>query len=568
MLALPAAAAVLWAAAGCRQGGDPASAFPDTSLSDESRPGDGSAGGGEPSGGSIPGDPAPGNSQSESQLSSSPGGPSSENPSSGRPTSDNPASSTPPPDHSSSGSTLEVLNNGVKAGSAVLRAKTGVKHQVVKNFGVSGAWWSTGIGGRAAIDEILALLFTDRGIALNTYRQNVGGGREEGPLNDSRTGPDPWRAVPCPLKADGSIDITADANGWTVLQKIMALGTVEDVVLFMNSPPAGMTVNGKTYNPASGSNLRPACYNQYAVYCADVAEAYRKAGIPVRYVSPINEPQWQWSDGWQEGCHYEPEEALRLTRLVVAELNRRRLPVKISVNESAEYRDNRYTYQFYESLLSDSTVYPYLDHFAVHGYSANAQIRSDLYAWTQTIAGRLGKTALPVYQSEYAAWQADTNLSAAERLTMTATALHEDLTLLNVSSWDYFAAVARGADGLIVVNDTRPAYYAVTRHFWAIGNYSKFIKGYTRVDVEETGLPDGVMGSAYLAPDGRKLVFVAVNADAGDRTVTLSGLPAGCEGEVYETSMQRTCETAKGIMKADNGYVLPAQSVTTFVFPL
>ena len=272
-----------------------------------------------------------------------------------------------------------------------------------------------------------------------------------------------------------------------VLQKIMALGTVEDVVLFMNSPPAGMTVNGRTYNPASGSNLRPECYNQYAAYCADVTKAYLEAGIPVRYISPINEPQWQWNDGWQEGCHYAPEEALRLTRLVVAELNRRRLPVKISVNESAEYRDNRYTYQFYESLLSDSTIYPYIDHFAVHGYSADAQIRSDLYAWTRSAAGRLGKTALPVYQSEYAAWKADTNLSAAERLTMTARALHEDLTLMNVSSWDYFAAVARGADALIVVNDNRPEYYALTRHFWAIGNYSKFIKGYTRVEVEGPG---------------------------------------------------------------------------------
>ena len=46
---------------------------------------------------------------------------------------------------------------------------------------MSGAWWSTGIGDRSTMDEILALLFTDRGIALNTYRQNIGGGRAEGP---------------------------------------------------------------------------------------------------------------------------------------------------------------------------------------------------------------------------------------------------------------------------------------------------------------------------------------------------------------------------------------------------
>ena len=117
-----------------------------------------------------------------------------------------------------------------------------------------------------------------------------------------------------------------------------------------------------------------------------------------------------------------------------------------------------------------------------------------------------------------------------------------------------------------MVNDNRPEYYALTQHFWVIGNYSKFIKGYTRV--EGSGLTEGVMGSAYLAPDGKKLVFVAVNDTAADKTITLAGIPSGSRGEVYETSMQRTCETAKGVMLADNGYVLPAQSVTTFVFPL
>lgn len=88
------------------------------------------------------------------------------------------------------------------------------------------------------------------------------------------------------------------------------------------------------------------------------------------------------------------------------------------------------------------------------------------------------------------------------------------------------------------------------------------------MEVEGAGLPEGVMGSAYLAPDGKELVFVAVNDTAADKTVALAGLPAGSRGEVYETSMQRTCETARGIMLADNGYVLPAESVTTFVFQL
>lgn len=88
------------------------------------------------------------------------------------------------------------------------------------------------------------------------------------------------------------------------------------------------------------------------------------------------------------------------------------------------------------------------------------------------------------------------------------------------------------------------------------------------MDVEETGLPEGVMGSAYLAPDGKKLVFVAVNENAAGQTVTLAGVPEGAWSEVYETSMEHDCGTSRGFMKADNGYELPAQSVTTFVFQL
>ena len=463
----------------------------------------------------------------------------------------------------------EYLNGDVAKTEAVLKAEPNVKHQVVKNFGVSGAWWSTGIGDRAAMDEILELLFTDKGIALNTYRHNIGGGREGGPLADDKSGPDSWRAVPCPLTADGSIDIDADANAWTVLQKINALGTVDTVVLFMNSPPESMTVNGKTYGEAKGSNLRPDCYEAYAVFCVDVAEAVLNAGIPVKYISPVNEPQSQWDAGWQEGCHYTTDEILKLTKLIIAELNRRGLPVKVSVNESAQYGNREYVHDFYKTLLSDDEIYPYIDHIAAHAYFATDKIRAALYNWTNKVAGDLGKQALPVYQTEFAAWAPDNEALTVEgRITMTGRALYEDLTLLNVDSWDYFAAVARGPDSLIMVNDSDAGKYWPMKHMWAIGNYSKFIKGYTRVEVEETGMPEGVMGSAYLAPDGKKLVFVAVNESKADQTVTLAGVPEGSFSEVYETSMERDCGTAKGFMKADNGYVLPAQSVTTFVFQM
>ena len=114
---------------------------------------------------------------------------------------------------------MTCLNRQVEPAKAILRADPAVRHQTIRTFGASGAWWATGIGDSACMDEILAYLYTDQGIALNNYRHNVGGGREGGPLADDKSGPDSWRAVPCPLKADGRIDIGADDLRLSVRQQ-------------------------------------------------------------------------------------------------------------------------------------------------------------------------------------------------------------------------------------------------------------------------------------------------------------------------------------------------------------
>ena len=459
------------------------------------------------------------------------------------------------------------LNEHVRPGPAVIRVETGIRHQTIRTFGASGAWWSTGIGGWDTMDEILAYLHTGKGIALNNYRHNVGGGREGGPLADDKSGPDPWRAVPCPLQADGTIDVTADAGGWRVLRKVNALGTVDDITLFMNSPPESMTVNGKTYGSPTGSNLREDCLEAYAAFCADVTKAYLDAGIAVKYISPVNEPQSQWDAGWQEGCYFGPEAIFRLTRLLIRELSKRDLPVKVSINESAEMKNREYVYDFYRDLMADDTIYPHIDHFAAHGYHTDFAMKQELHRFALETAASLGREPLPINQTEWAAWHQTETLTPEKRLIMTGRSIYDDFTALCADTWEYFAAVGRGPDSLIVVSDSRPGEYELTRHFWGVGNYSKFIRGYTRVEVREEGVPDGILASAYIAPDDSRLVFVVVNETAVRADVTLAGMPAGCGADVYETSMERTCASRKGTMTPENGYPLPPHSVTTFVFP-
>ncbi len=150
---------------------------------------------------------------------------------------------------------------------------------------------------------------------------------------------------------------------------------------------------------------------------------------------------------------------------------------------------------------------------------------------------RWGKAPLPINQTEWAAWHQYETLDDERRLVMTGRVLYEDLTLLNVETWEYFAAVARGQDALIVVKDQDPDWFMTTRHFWALGNYSKFIKGYTRVGVDAPDAPEGVLASAYLSPDERQLVFVLVNETVHKQAVILEE----CDRSSAAWRMKRLC---------------------------
>ena len=44
---------------------------------------------------------------------------------------------------------MTCLNRQVEPAKAILRADPAVRHQTIRTFGASGAWWATGIGDSA-----------------------------------------------------------------------------------------------------------------------------------------------------------------------------------------------------------------------------------------------------------------------------------------------------------------------------------------------------------------------------------------------------------------------------------
>ncbi|MDE6517217.1 MAG: hypothetical protein K2L18_05135, partial [Acetatifactor sp.] len=222
-----------------------------------------------------------------------------------------------------------------------------ITYQTMESFGTSGAWWSQYVGGftedangtgGSTREDIARLLFDrEEGIGLTCYRYNLGAGSVE-----SRNGTftDIHRRAQCFETEAGVYDFSKDENAVWFLKQACELG-VEEVVLFCNSPLVRLTDNGLPHMSEGGSrsNLSPENYAAFATYCMDVTEHFVEEGIPVKFLSPINEPQWDWYNG-QEGCHYSTREVANVYLAFLDELeNRPELAgVKLSGPESGEWK--------------------------------------------------------------------------------------------------------------------------------------------------------------------------------------------------------------------------------------
>ena len=443
-----------------------------------------------------------------------------------------------------------VINQGQTPSGIGIAVDTTTTYQTIEGFGGSGCWWActSNFWNEENLDEALTLLYSpEYGLGLTTYRHNIGGGTPEGTALKT--------ATKCVEISPGVYDLTEDGPGIEVLYKIQSLG-VDYFTLFMNSPPARMTKNGDTRGDIDGkSNLKEDCYEEYAKFCADIVELYEAAGIPVKYLSPINEPQWSWGKEdsgqghYQEGCYYLHDEVLELDRLVAVELTQRGLDTKLSVPETAAWYDNSYSRMLVNYIMNTPELAEHIDHIAGHSYGATAEHKKSLANYYDSI-----DLPWPVHQTE---WSGDD-------MFLLSRTINEDLTLLNATLWEFWTLINPfpGGSGHLVSIDNVNKKVETHQQYFIMGNYSRFITGATRVDLTMDTQSDTLLGSAYIK-DGKTIVILTNEAES-EQTVSFAGLD-GQVAEAHETSNEYNLQYV-GDVDAAYGYTLPARSVTTFVF--
>lgn len=494
--------------------------------------------------------------------------------------------------------------------------------QEIDNFGASDAWsidptikkWISE-NRESDIESLADLLFsTDNGIGLSAWRFNVGAGSaEQG--SGSKIGDSKRRAELFVSSASGSVNTSKQSGQVRFLKEAYERG-VTDFIAFSNSPPTWATENGLAH-PGNGSgigstNLRSDQIDDYANFLVKVLQFLRgsSVGVPVNYISPINEPTWAWEGQSQEGNRYNVDDMKAVYENLHSALNSAGLGNKVSIDggEVVEFTaalSDSYKQQFDGStysggmnnkgyglyrnyineFLGDSDIREIIDNkISMHGYFSDA--------WEDRM-GRLRDLTLENVQSVSPTakiWMSEMAILGGAGNVRSFTGgsfdvadmdyalhvgkmIHRDMTRLNASGWHWWLGLTpyNYKDGLVKVNSSLDASSVQTsKVMWTLGNYSRFIRpGYMRIELPGIDNLNGLMASAYKAPDNSKVVIVAVNAGSSAASVELNidGLPSGAtmsNYSIYTTNASNDLRLT-GTISPTSQYSIPAKSTVTFV---
>jgi O-glycosyl hydrolase len=191
-------------------------------------------------------------------------------------------------------------------------------YQEFYGFGASDAWSCQFVGKNWPLEkreQIADWLFSKeldedknpKGIGLDIWRFNIGAGSASQGVGSGIQ--DEWRRAESFLTQAGEFEPAGQLGQRWFLKAAKERG-VDQFIAFSNSPPVNFTKNGKAYSSNSSSyNLKTEFYKEFASFLADVVQYLAAEDeIDVDYLSPFNEPQWDWTSGGQEGSPAQNEE--------------------------------------------------------------------------------------------------------------------------------------------------------------------------------------------------------------------------------------------------------------------
>jgi glucuronoarabinoxylan endo-1,4-beta-xylanase len=370
------------------------------------------------------------------------------------------------------------------------------------------------------------------------------------------------------FRYQGTANFDPDAPG-LVANAGLILGHPVPVYMSSWAPPAFLKSNGQVGNGGTLVYTNGGfAYTNFANYWYDALLAYRAAGVSPTWISIQNEPDWAAS---YDSCVFHPTEDTvngtnyasyaRALDAVHARLNDLPSPPKILGPEVVGLGYN--AVQNYAATMNPGSFYG----VAHHLYGGSTDGTPDGYIPAMSALTNVFP-AKPRFMTEYGV----TNMIEQANL------IHNVLTVEQASGYNYWSLVWPGTSGgLIQIENpwnraswtNAPPGTATQAHgwwlapaYWAMKHYSYFIQpGYRRIAA--TSSDANVLASAFLSPDGLRLVAVFINRAANPSTTDVNfGSFPFFASSVYQTAGTNHFQP---LGPAGSQLELPADSLTTVV---
>ncbi|PWJ55551.1 O-glycosyl hydrolase [Dyadobacter jejuensis] len=469
-------------------------------------------------------------------------------------------------------------------------------YQTIEHFGASDAWSCQFVGQwpDSKKNAIADLLFSQDtlqngqpvGIGLSLWRFNIGAGSsEQGENSDIK---DEWRRAESFLNADGTYNWNKQAGQSWFLKAAQSRG-VSQFLAFPNSPPVFMTKNKKGYASKDGANkgipnLAEDRFDDYATYLAEVlAGLHGKTGVDFDYISPVNEPQWDWTNAGQEGTPYRNGEIAGITKALSNILIQKGIKTKIDIAEAGQidflYADHNKAGQgqqvqaFFDPKSKDYVGdLPNLSKgISAHSYFTTSPAAVAI-SKRKKVAEAIGTVpGLRYWMSEYCilgnnAGDINGNKKdlGIDPALYVAGVIHNDLVYAQASAWHWWLAISpyNYKDGLIYIDKNKTdGNFQASKMLWALGQYSRFIKpGAQRIAVQSSQESE-LLVSAYMN-EAKEIVTVLVNPTENDKVVNLSTKEGDLEPyRAFKTSAQHDLRP----IDAGPSLTISAKSIVTVI---
>ena len=495
----------------------------------------------------------------------------------------------------------------------VVTVNPAAEYQTMEGFAAADAWAGALVGwmwNDSVKQEIADFLFSreddalghPKGIGLSMWRINLGaGGWEQG--DNSMIGLDgawfpnqtKWnhtRRAECYLKTDlvlaGTLSRSpsADDYDWTKcaghqywMKEAKKRGT-EVFVAACFSPVVTWTQNNWGYmnpvNPPRSGNLTETGFTAYPAYLADVADHFAGETVVDRwgktqslrfdYISPVNEPQFNWTGGNQEGSSWSNANIARLSRNLDTAIkdpgrtNINPTNTKILIPEAGHWTSALGTSGDYSEAQNQMNNFFQAGSNYVGNLDSMAPVFGGHTYWThdtdqmmvntrRSLAERAEQLGINVWNTEWCGLRLGEEVPNKDNATFfeighfVAKLIHADVAVGNLTSWSYWTSMdAEGGlkslysligispgttvyDRNSIRSGNSGSYYlessgSIKTHatLWALGHFSLFVRpGFQRIDIGSThfgiGAPNtagstvfngtkGLMATAYKSPEG------------------------------------------------------------------